>query len=88
VTRSRRYVVYAGLFALTMINYVDRINLSVAAGPIAAQFHLSPVEMGYIFSSFLWTYILCLTRWVWRSTGGARGASPPAASLSGRRRAR
>jgi ACS family glucarate transporter-like MFS transporter len=44
------------LFTLTMINYIDRIALSFAAKPIAAEFHLSPVALGYLFSSFLWTY--------------------------------
>jgi ACS family glucarate transporter-like MFS transporter len=44
------------LFTLTMINYIDRIALSFAARPIAAEFHLSSVALGYLFSSFLWTY--------------------------------
>src|SRR4051812_24212188 len=43
-----------------MINYVDRVALSVASKPIADEFGLSPVVMGYLFSSFLWTYLLCL----------------------------
>lgn len=48
------------LFTLAMINYVDRVALSVASKPIAAQFGLSKIAMGYLFSSFLWTYLLCL----------------------------
>jgi len=32
----------------------------VSAKPIAAEFGLSPVEMGYLFSSFLWLYVICL----------------------------
>ena len=48
------------LFTLAMINYVDRVALSVAAKPIAEEFGLSPVAMGYLFSSFLWTYLACL----------------------------
>jgi MFS family permease len=40
------------------INYIDRINLSVASAPIAKTFHLSPVALGYLFSSFSWTYII------------------------------
>jgi ACS family glucarate transporter-like MFS transporter len=39
---------------------MDRVALSVAAKPIAAAFGLSPVAMGYLFSSFLWTYVICL----------------------------
>ena len=48
------------LFTLAMINYVDRVALSVASKPISLEFDLSPVAMGYLFSSFLWTYLLCL----------------------------
>jgi MFS family permease len=48
------------LFSLAMINYIDRTTLSFAAAPIAEQFDLSPVALGYLFSSFLWTYTLFL----------------------------
>ncbi|MGH6861426.1 MAG: hypothetical protein ACRECY_14310, partial [Phyllobacterium sp.] len=48
------------LFTLAVINYTDRIALSVAAHPIAEEFHLSSVDLGFLFSSFLWTYLICL----------------------------
>lgn len=48
------------LFALAMINYIDRVTLSFAAGPIAKEYGLDPVSLGYLFSSFLWTYALFL----------------------------
>jgi len=48
------------IFTLVIINYIDRVALSVAAKPIAGEFGLSPVQMGYLFSSFLWTYVVCL----------------------------
>jgi MFS family permease len=57
---NRRNWVALLLFCLVIINYMDRVALSVAAKPIAATFGLSPVAMGYLFSSFLWTYVLCL----------------------------
>ncbi|WP_300753606.1 MFS transporter [Janthinobacterium sp.] len=56
----RRGWIAVFLFALAMINYMDRIALSIAAKPIAAEFHLSPVGMGYLFSSFIWSYALFL----------------------------
>ncbi|WP_295848536.1 MFS transporter [Tardiphaga sp.] len=56
----RRYWIYLLLFCLSAINYVDRIALSVSSQAIAKEFDLSPVALGYLFSSFLWTYILCL----------------------------
>jgi MFS family permease len=48
------------LFALALINYIDRVTLSFAADPIAKEYGLSNVALGYLFSSFLWTYTLCL----------------------------
>jgi ACS family glucarate transporter-like MFS transporter len=48
------------LFVLAMINYMDRIALSIAAKPIAEEFHLDAISMGYLFSSFIWSYALCL----------------------------
>ncbi|MFL5254589.1 MAG: MFS transporter [Rhodopila sp.] len=56
----RRFWVAMLLFCVVIINYMDRVALSVAAKPIEAEFGLSPVAMGYLFSSFLWTYVLCL----------------------------
>ena len=57
---GKRYLVYTGLFVLMFINYLDRVNLSVAAKSIADNYGLSPIDMGYIFSAFLWTYLVCL----------------------------
>jgi sugar phosphate permease len=57
---QKRYLVYIGLFVLMFINYLDRVNLSVAAKSISETYQLSPIDMGYIFSAFLWTYLICL----------------------------
>ncbi|HLB96925.1 MAG TPA: MFS transporter, partial [Acetobacteraceae bacterium] len=56
----RRVWILVFLFTLTTINYADRVALSVAARPISVEFGLSPVQMGYLLSSFLWMYLLCL----------------------------
>jgi len=48
------------MFLLATINYVDRIVLSVSSAPIAEEFGISKVELGYLFSSFLWLYVICL----------------------------
>src|SRR5580692_36525 len=48
------------IFTAVIINYIDRIALSVAARPLAAEFGFSPIQMGYLFSGFLWTYVVCL----------------------------
>jgi MFS family permease len=54
----RRYLVCGLLFLLVTVNYLDRSVLSVAAKDVAAEFQFSPVAMGYLFSSFVWTYAL------------------------------
>jgi MFS family permease len=56
----RRYWVYFLLFLFNTIAYVDRVNISVAGKPIAAELGLSPVALGYLFSSFLWAYVLMM----------------------------
>ena len=58
--QKRRYWIALMLFSLAMINYIDRVTLSFAAAPIAREFGLSPVALGYLFSSFLWTYTIFL----------------------------
>ena len=56
----RRVWIAVFLFSLSMINYMDRIALSIAATPIAREFKLTAVGMGYLFSSFIWSYALLL----------------------------
>src|SRR5690348_16002590 len=41
-----------------IINYFDRLNISVAAGPLTQEYHLSATQLGFILSSYLWTYTL------------------------------
>jgi ACS family D-galactonate transporter-like MFS transporter len=56
----RRFWVYFLLFVFSAIAYVDRVNMSVAGKPIALELGLSPVALGYLFSSFLWAYVLMM----------------------------
>jgi MFS transporter, ACS family, D-galactonate transporter len=41
-----------------LINYFDRINISVAAPQLQQEFNLSPEELGLLFSAFFWSYSL------------------------------
>ena len=59
-THFRRGWIYVLLLALVTINYMDRSALGVVAQAVRGEFKLSPVQMGYLFSSFLWTYALCV----------------------------
>jgi hypothetical protein len=56
----RRYWVYFLLFMFNVFCYLDRINMSVAGRSVAQEFVLSPVPLGYLFSSFLWVYVLMM----------------------------
>jgi ACS family glucarate transporter-like MFS transporter len=53
-----RWMILAILFAVTTINYADRATISIAGPEIKKAFGLSPVEMGYIFSAFAWSYVV------------------------------
>ena len=44
------------LFAAVLINYVDRGNLSIAAPLLKEEWHISPSQLGVLFSAFFWTY--------------------------------
>ncbi len=41
-----------------IINYFDRVNLSVATSDLTKEFHLSSTQIGIILSSYLWSYTL------------------------------
>ncbi len=56
----RRYWVYFLLFLFNVICYLDRINMSVAGRSVGQEFGLSPVALGYLFSSFLWAYVVMM----------------------------
>jgi sugar phosphate permease len=54
----RRWGIGVLLGAGVLVNYFDRINLSVAAPQIQEAFNLTPTDMGLLFSAFFWTYAL------------------------------
>jgi MFS transporter, ACS family, D-galactonate transporter len=41
-----------------LVNYFDRINLSVAAPQLKLEFGLTDGELGWLFSGFFWSYAL------------------------------
>ena len=55
---STRWRILALLLTATVINYVDRVNLSYAAPDFMREYHVSPGQMGLVLSAFLWTYFL------------------------------
>jgi len=57
-TRAR-WGILAVLFIITTINYADRATISIAGPELKKLLGLSPVEMGFVFSAFAWSYVLC-----------------------------
>ena len=51
-----RYRIVAFLFVNVVINYMDRANISLAGNALSADFNLSSMQLGYIFSAFGWAY--------------------------------
>ncbi|MFC7292782.1 MFS transporter [Hirschia litorea] len=54
--KRQRTLLLALLFFTVVINYMDRINISVAASAIRGDLGLSKESMGIIFSAWAWTY--------------------------------
>ncbi|HEU4373961.1 MAG TPA: MFS transporter [Telluria sp.] len=53
-----RWGILAMLFLITTINYADRATISIAGPEIKKLLGLSPVQMGFVFSAFAWSYVL------------------------------
>jgi MFS transporter, ACS family, glucarate transporter len=48
-----RWVLIFWISLISAVAYVDRVNLSIAGQAIARDFHLSDVQLGYVFSAFV-----------------------------------
>ncbi|HRP09756.1 MAG TPA: MFS transporter [Terricaulis sp.] len=51
-----RFVILALIAIGTMINYLDRAVLSVAAPSLTGELNMTPAVLGLMFSAFSWTY--------------------------------
>ena len=60
-----RWFLIFWLFILSAVSYLDRVNISVAGSSIAAEYHLSKVQLGWVFSAFFWGYALFQTLGGW-----------------------
>lgn len=69
-----RWGVVALLTIALFINYVDRGAVPTAAHLIQPELHLSPSQLGWLFSAFFWTYALLQipVGWVVERIGAAR----------------
>ncbi len=57
---SRRRWRIAWLLGLgVLVNYFDRVNLSVSEAALHTSFNLSSITFGYLAAAYSWTYALC-----------------------------
>ncbi len=56
--KNYRWFIVASITLLTLTNYLDRGNLSVAAPLIMDDLQISPTMMGVILSAFVWPYAI------------------------------
>jgi sugar phosphate permease len=55
---SRRWRIAVLLGIGVLVNFFDRVNLSVAITPLKVEFGLSTIAIGYLLSTYSWTYVL------------------------------
>jgi len=60
-----RWFLMFWIFVLSAVSFLDRVNISVAGNSIAADYGLSQVQLGWVFSAFLWGYALFQTLGGW-----------------------
>jgi MFS transporter, ACS family, D-galactonate transporter len=54
----RRWAIGVLLGVGILINYFDRVNISVAAPQLQQEFGLTPADLGLLFSAFFWSYAI------------------------------
>src|SRR6202041_122716 len=57
LTRVRWLLIF-WLFLLSCVAFLDRVNMSIAGSAVADSYHLTNVQLGWVFSAFLWGYAL------------------------------
>src|SRR5215471_4894773 len=53
-----RFSIVAVLFAVTIVNYADRATIAIAGPVLSKDLGFSPVQMGFVFSAFGWSYVI------------------------------
>jgi ACS family glucarate transporter-like MFS transporter len=57
---QKRFLIYILLFLFLSFYSLDRVTMAVAGSTVAKEMGLSPVSLGYLFSSYLWLYAFVL----------------------------
>jgi len=51
-----RYLLIMLIFVVSAVVYIDRSNISIAGTYLAADYHISKIQLGWVFSAFLLGY--------------------------------
>lgn len=60
-TSRVRWLLIFWIFVLSAVAFLDRVNISIAGPSLAAAYHFSKIQLGWIFSAFLAGYALFQT---------------------------
>ena len=58
MTLRIRWLLIGWMFVISAVAYLDRVNISIAGKLMAAEFGLSDIQLGWVFSSFVLGYAL------------------------------
>ena len=53
-----RWILIVWIFIISSVAFLDRVNISIASHYIVKEYHLSNIQLGYIFSAFVLAYAL------------------------------
>jgi ACS family glucarate transporter-like MFS transporter len=56
-----RWRIVGLLLGFSIVSYVLRVNITIAGEPIMHECHLTPVQLGWVFSAFLFSYTAFMT---------------------------
>lgn len=73
-TPVRLAVLVVVIFLCTLVNYIDRVNISLAAPAMIEEYGWDSTSLGLVFSSFFWGYLLLQmpSGWLADRFGGRR----------------
>jgi ACS family glucarate transporter-like MFS transporter len=54
-----RWLLIVWIFVMSSVGFLDRVNISIASDYIVREYHLTNIQLGYIFSAFVFGYALC-----------------------------
>src|SRR6476660_4406457 len=74
-----RYLLIMLIFVVSAVVYIDRSNISIAGTYLAQDYHISKIQLGWVFSAFLLGYAAFQIPdgWVVGGVGLGSGLAPP-----------